>query len=92
MSYKNGKDILPKSLLIEIQKYVEGELIYIPKNHGTRVPWGQVNGTREFMEKRNMDIYHKYKEGHSIDTIMEIYNLSESSIRKIILKSNKGMR
>ena len=31
LSYINGKNVLPKELLEEIQKYVEGEIIYIPK-------------------------------------------------------------
>ena len=30
MQYKNGKDIFPERLLKQIQKYVSGELIYIP--------------------------------------------------------------
>ena len=31
MQYENAKDILPASLLEEVQKFVEGKAIYIPK-------------------------------------------------------------
>ncbi|MEY9971170.1 hypothetical protein ABH966_001536 [Lysinibacillus sp. RC46] len=30
MAYKKASVILPKELLLEIQKYVQGETIYIP--------------------------------------------------------------
>lgn len=89
MSYKNGKDILPPELLIELQKYIQGELIYIPKEGKDRIGWGQSNGTRKIINERNAMIYNLYKSGSSIDKLMEIFNLSEDSIRKIILKINK---
>lgn len=31
MSYVNADDVLPKDLIGEIQKYVDGQLIYIPR-------------------------------------------------------------
>ena len=39
MGYKNGKDVLPCELLQELQKYVQGELIYIPKEDNVRAGW-----------------------------------------------------
>ncbi len=30
MKYKNAKDIFPENLLKQIQRYVSGEIIYIP--------------------------------------------------------------
>ena len=41
MSYKNGKDFLPPSLLKELQNYIQGELVYIPKIEQTRAGWGE---------------------------------------------------
>lgn len=32
MSYKNSIDLLPKELIEQIQEYVDGKVIYIPKN------------------------------------------------------------
>jgi Mor family transcriptional regulator len=88
LCYKNGKDILPPELLEQLQKYVQGELIYIPREKCKRKAWGETNGTRITIRKRNHDIYSLYKNGTSIDDLIETYNLSEDSIRKIILKVN----
>ena len=40
MSYKKAKHILPLELLKEIQKYVEGESIYIPRRSDRKKPRG----------------------------------------------------
>lgn len=86
MSYKNGKDILPPGLLKELQKYIDGELIYVPKRDDRRAGWGEMNGTRLMIEKRNQEIYRKYMNGSNIMELIRCYHLSEDSIRKIILK------
>lgn len=88
MCYKNGKDLLPEELLKELQKYVQGELIYIPKNEN-RKAWGEGNGTRRAIRKRNLEIYKQYKEGIKIPKLSNEYSLSEDSIRKIVFKMNK---
>lgn len=90
MQYKNGREILPTELLRELQKYIQGELIYIPTLEAERKGWGESNGTREYIRKRNIEIYKLYKEGLSIEMLMVTYNLSEDSIRKIICRINKG--
>jgi Mor family transcriptional regulator len=91
LRYKNGKEILPAELLKELQKYIQGELIYIPTNETERKGWGENNGTRDSIRNRNIEIYSNYKQGKTIDELMNIYNLSEDSIRKIICKLNKDM-
>lgn len=88
MSYKNGKELLPERLLKEIQRYIQGELIYIPKEENVRKAWGTGTGTRDYMTKRNNEIYTKYKDGADIDYLMATYNLCEDSIIKIV--KNKG--
>lgn len=87
MCYKNGKEILPAALLKELQKYVQGEIIYIPKEDNVRKAWGENNGTRKLMRQRNMEIYASYKTGITIIALSNSYNLSEDSIRKIISNS-----
>lgn len=89
MSYKNGRDILPEELLKELQKYIQGELIYIPREESTRKAWGENSGIRSFIKNRNYEIYNNYKDGCSIYELMDIYNLSEDSIRKIVYKVNR---
>jgi len=87
LCYKNGKDILPEELLKELQKYIQGEIIYIPKAEN-RKAWGENNGTREAIRERNLEIYGLYKDGVKVLELSDIYSLSEDSIRKIVFKMN----
>lgn len=88
MAYRNGKEVLPPSLLRELQKYIQGELIYVPTKEEVRRGWGEKNGTRESIRKRNLEIYKLYKEGLTVLELTERYNLCEDSIRKILYKFN----
>jgi len=47
LSYVNGKDVLPPGLLEELQGYIQGELLYIPKKTEERVRWGENSGSRK---------------------------------------------
>ncbi|TVY05508.1 CD3324 family protein [Paenibacillus cremeus] len=87
MGYKNGKDILPASLLKQLQDYIQGEIIYIPKKEQTRAGWGENNGTRQSILRRNHEIYRLYQNGHSVTELIRQFHLSEDSIRKIIVKT-----
>ncbi|MDK2584333.1 CD3324 family protein [Romboutsia sedimentorum] len=89
MKYKNAKNILPKELLEKIQTYIQGDVIYIPIMENRKVAWGQKNGTKEAIYNRNKDIFNLYQNGYSLQEIVNIYNLCESSIRKIISKIKK---
>ena len=87
MHYKNGRDVLPRSLLEELQQYISGELLYIPKPESRRAGWGELSGARKQLADRNREISSRYAEGCSIAELERNYHLSEESIRKIILKS-----
>ncbi len=89
MQYKNGKEVLPPNLLKELQKYIQGELIYIPKKTNERAGWGEINGSRQVIAQRNEEIYQLYMEGWSLDELEQMYNLSMDSIRKIIYKTRR---
>jgi len=91
VSYKNGKDILPPSLLKQLQEYIQGEIVYIPKREQKRAGWGENNGTRLIIERRNKEIYRLYKSGWTILELIQSYHLSEDSIRKIIVKTRDVM-
>lgn len=92
MSYKNGKEILPPELLKELQKYIQGELIYIPKKEEGRIGWGKLNGSRMLLEMRNYEICRLYNGGLSVFDLAEKYHLSDDSIRKIITKNNRFVK
>ena len=88
MKYRNANDVLPKELLVLVQEYIQGEYIYVPvKNkHITKSP----TQYKTELEKRDAHIYTKYLEGMHYKWLSQIYNLSESSIRRIIAKQRKG--
>lgn len=78
-----GSDVLPAHLLEEIQEYVEGSLIYIPKKSG-KVGWGHLSGARQAIDKRNKKIRYLFKNGETIESLAEKFHLSEDTIRKIV--------
>lgn len=86
MQYKNAKEVLPPSLLEEMQKYIQGDLIYIPKAKKERAAWGEVSGSRALIKKRNEEIFRLYNDGESFEELEQRFHLSIDSIRKIIYK------
>lgn len=87
MNYKNGRDVLPPSLLKELQNYIQGDLIYIPKPTEKRALWGEVSGTRKLLAERNKEICLYYTNGWSVADLERKYHLSGESIRKIVVKA-----
>lgn len=84
MKYYNAKEALPEWLLKQVQVYIQGEVLYIPKKETVRLKWGEANGTRKHYMKRNLEIVKKYRNGAGILDLSEQYSLSEHSIKKIL--------
>ncbi|MDO4275807.1 MAG: CD3324 family protein [Eubacteriales bacterium] len=84
MKYINANEILPDSLIQELQKYVQAGYIYIPAKDQQHKSWGELTGYRKELEKRNQAIKTKYRKGCSVESLAEHYNLSLSAIKKII--------
>ncbi|MFD1851433.1 CD3324 family protein [Oceanobacillus bengalensis] len=90
MQYKNAKEVLPPSLLKEMQKYIQGDLIYIPKAKEKRAGWGEMSGSRALLAERNERIFQLYSDGQSMEELEHTFHLSIDSIRKIIYKIRKN--
>jgi len=86
MSYTKILEILPDEIVKQIQEYIDGEIIYIPKRDECRKAWGDNTSTKSELEIRNAQIYEGYKAGMSIKQLAEEYFLVEKSIRRIINK------
>lgn len=86
MCYIAAKEVLPSEIIELIQKYVEGEYIYIPKKENNRQGWGTANNTRKKINERDCNIYNEYVNGASRIELAEKYFLSKKSIDRIILK------
>lgn len=82
-THKNARDILPDRLLRELQEYISGETLYIPKAQEKK-PWGETSGARSYYKQRNAEIRKKYAGGSKIEDLGEEYHLSCDSIRKIV--------
>jgi Mor family transcriptional regulator len=82
MSYINAKDVLPK----EIQKYVNGVNLYIPK-----VPEENSNCSNYKLElyKRNQEIYNLFLQGEKVSKLAAEYYLSDKSIYRILGEMKK---
>lgn len=84
MSYINADDVLPKTLVKEIQKHVDGQLVYIPRKGENSLSWGEKNGTKEKLAERNQAIVSNYYSGQTIAELSKVYYLSEKRIQGII--------
>lgn len=86
MKYRNASEILPDSLLRELQKYASGELLYVPADKD-RKKWGERSGARTFYQERNEEIrYRHFHLGVPIEALCEEYGLSFETVRKIVYR------
>lgn len=84
MSYVKAQSVLPEEIIELIQQYIDGEYVYIPRKNGNEKSWGEKNGTRSSLKKRNAEILKKHVRGTTVVELSEQYYLSEKSIRRII--------
>ena len=73
--------------------YIDGENIYIPKKEGSRVSWGEKNGARTELIRRNALIYQDYLNGTTVSVLAERYYLSDKTIQRIIreMRNNESV-
>lgn len=84
MKYVNANGILPQTLIAEIQKYVQGETIYIPKQEKAYHKWGALSGGRRMLDKRNLSIKKSFFSGSTIQQLADEHFLSTETIKKIV--------
>ncbi len=86
MSYINANIVLPKELIKEIQKYVNGINLYIPKVPGVK----NANSSYKLeILKRNQEIYEMFLNGEKVSKLATKYFLSEKSIYRILSEMKK---
>ena len=84
MSYVNANEVLPDALVQEIQKYLDGQLLYIPRQQSNAFSWGEKSGIRDKMAERNRQIQTRFHSGTAISELSDEYCLSEKRIQGII--------
>jgi Mor family transcriptional regulator len=85
----NANNVLPEKLIVEIQKYVQGETLYIPKPETEYLKWGTSSGGRRMLDRRNETIRNSFISGSSIQQLAEEYYLSTETIKKIVYSHKK---
>lgn len=89
VSYQKAIDVLPQEMIELIQKYIDGEYLYIPRKAESKKAWGEETQTRSELENRNQSIYRDYQNGKSVKQLAEHYFLSEKSIQRIVREYKK---
>lgn len=90
MKYINAKDVLPKELIEQLQDYVQGSYVYVPKREDEIKVSDRKSEYRIELEKRNEHIYLKHLQKWSHEQIAKLYHLSLPSIRRIIFEQRKS--
>ena len=89
MGYINAAEVLPDDLLKEIQRYVDGNLLYIPESD--RRVWGTGTDSRDYFKERNREILEKYEGGSTLKELSERYGLAYSTVRKIVYHEQRTL-
>lgn len=91
MSYKKANIVLPIELVEQIQNYIDGEYIYIPRKTGNKQSWGSNTDTKRELAARNKEIYKQHLAGLTINLLAEKYYLAEKSIERIISEQKQSL-
>lgn len=86
MKHSNANTALPEELLFEIQQYVQGKLLYIPKLKSNYKKWGDNTQSKTLTSMRNNEIRSSFCGGSTIDELVKQYSLSLESIKKIVYR------
>ncbi len=86
MKYRNAGEVLPQTLIEQIQQYVQGEYIYVPVKKATK---STPTEYKRELRYRDGHIYVNALEGVTKGKLAHIYNLSPSSVRRIIISQRK---
>ena len=84
MKDSNIEEILPQELVFEIQQYVQGKSLYIPKQKENYKNWGDNTQSKNIISIRNGKIRSDFRDGSTVDELCERYFLSQESIKKIV--------
>lgn len=92
MKYENAQNILPEDIIKQLQQYVDGMYLYIPKKDTNKKVWGENSGFKLELLNRNKEIYNKFLTGVEVKDLASSYYLTESSIRRIVREYKLLMR
>lgn len=83
MGYVKAEEVLPEKVLLLVQEYIDGNVLYIPRK-GSKKGWGTESGMKRELAGRNQQICAEYRRGSSVGELAVKHCLTEKSIRRII--------
>ncbi|HEX3021231.1 MAG TPA: CD3324 family protein [Lachnospiraceae bacterium] len=89
MSYIKAEYVLPKEVLELVQKYADGQCLYIPRKEANRKQWGENTDSKRSTKTRNQEIFQLYSNGVKMAELAEQYFLSIKSIQRIVLEEKR---
>lgn len=89
MRYARAQDLLPAQLLAELQQYIDGAYLYIPRKQENRLAWGERTHSKRETAARNRSIFLEAQAGKEVSALAETYFLTEKTIRRILLEERK---
>lgn len=89
MGYTNANKLLPRALLREVQRFVDGAYLYVPRKDEEKRPWGGKTGIRKTLEARNREIVQKRRAGQSVAELSAEYFLSDKTIARIVASAKR---
>lgn len=84
MAYARAGNVLPQHLLEEIQEYIDGTYLYIPRKSGHRKAWGTVKNSKQRLAARNAAIIAQYEAGTSVAELAAAHYLSAKAVYKVL--------
>ena len=88
MKYQNARDVLPDELLTSVQEYFQGGYLYVPQKVRNRPEQFRTAYKMELI-KRDTHIFLKHLDGWSNSQLGKFYHLSDSIIRRILLREKR---
>ncbi|MGE4440830.1 MAG: CD3324 family protein [Desulfomicrobium sp.] len=90
MGYTNATEVLPKNVLEAVQKYVDGQCVYIPRRDDRRKAWGERTQTRASITARNREIHARHARGMGVRELADQFYLSPKTIARILRARTAG--
>lgn len=89
MRYARAQDLIPAELLAQLQQYIDGAYLYVPRKQENRLSWGERTQSKRETAQRNAAIFEDAKRGDPIEVLAGRYFLSEKTIRRILLNERR---
>ena len=89
MGYVNAANVLPQALIEEIQRYIDGEYLYIPRKAENKRSWGEATHARAMLQVRNICVFEDHLSGKSVQELAQENYLSCKTIQRITAQERK---